>query len=97
LARTFVINPSKEHTEAYSLMVDCYLAALKAMRPGAKLSSAYEAAVATVNAKKPAFLNHLTKNVGFGVRVPSSPPLALSTPPLTCDCSLTPTDWFGVP
>jgi nucleosome binding factor SPN SPT16 subunit len=62
LARTFIVNPTKAHEEAYEAVFAALVAAKRAARAGQKAAGVYAAALAAVSK----WAAHATKDCGFG-------------------------------
>lgn len=67
IARTYFINPTDDHKEAYSVLLSVYQTCLNSLRPGKKCSDIWQAATNVIKTKKSEFLDKLTKNCGFGL------------------------------
>lgn len=52
VARTYVIDPSKEQEAQYKALLDAQAAAIAALREGAPLSAAHEAATAALQVQR---------------------------------------------
>ena len=65
MGRTYFIDPKPKQKNEYQAVVDAQAAAIAALVDGAKMSSAYEAAISVLNDKNMAHLaEKIPKNVG---------------------------------
>jgi nucleosome binding factor SPN SPT16 subunit len=73
ISRTLLVDPSKAQEASYGAILKAQSAAIDALIPGAKLSSAYHAAVASLKSSglpnASALVAGLGKNVGFGTGI----------------------------
>lgn len=69
VGRTYVINPSKGMEKLYKLVMEMQQEAINALRPGAPLSAAYEAAMNRLRSKAQHLEKKMTKNVGFATGI----------------------------
>lgn len=69
IARTYLIDPSKEQEQSYSILLATEKRVLTAIREGAKCSDAFKAAKAYLSEKEPSLVSHLAPSVGYGVGV----------------------------
>ena len=69
VGRTYVINPGKTQEKHYKLLLEVQGEAISALRVGAPLSAAYEAASNRLKSKAPHLEKKLTKNVGFAMGI----------------------------
>eukprot|EP00898_Chlorokybus_atmophyticus_P001471 jgi/Chlat1/2324/Chrsp17S02801 len=67
IARTYLVDPTDQQQEVYKVLLAAQEAAVDALRPGAKLSASYEAAVAVIKRQNEELLPAFTKNVGCGI------------------------------
>ncbi|XXG47026.1 hypothetical protein AAC387_Pa02g1738 [Persea americana] len=67
LARTFLIDANAMQSKAYNVLLKAHEAAINALKPGNKVSSVYQAAVAVVERDAPEFASFLTKSAGTGI------------------------------
>ncbi|XP_010941792.1 FACT complex subunit SPT16 [Elaeis guineensis] len=67
VARTFLIDATASQSKAYEVLLKAHDAAIGALKPGNKVSSAYQAAVAVVEKEAPELLPNLTKSAGTGI------------------------------
>ncbi|XP_050370121.1 FACT complex subunit SPT16-like [Argentina anserina] len=67
IARTFLIDPTDSQRKAYTVLHDAHIAAIFKLKPGNKVSDAYEAAVSCVKEKVPALSAKLLKHAGSGI------------------------------
>lgn len=64
ISRTYFIDPTPDQTKNYNAVLEAYEAALKAMKPGEKISSVYTNIAKSLETKD---LQGLMRNVGFGI------------------------------
>ena len=69
VARTFLIEPTKQQERNYEFLMDLQAVVLRAMHVGTKLSAVYEAAVAHIRNKRPDLESAFVKNCGFGMGI----------------------------
>ena len=69
VGRTYVINPNKGQEKHYKLLLEVQQEAINALRVGAPLSAAYEAALNRLKSKAAHLEKKLTKNVGFATGI----------------------------
>ncbi|KAL8442000.1 hypothetical protein Emag_006745 [Eimeria magna] len=67
LCRTFILNGRKEHKSTYELALELQQHLIASLKPGVSFSSIHEKAIEFLNAKRPALLKHLAKNVGHAI------------------------------
>jgi nucleosome binding factor SPN SPT16 subunit len=67
VARTYLINPSKEQEDNYKLLEKLRAHIIAFIKPGLTCADVYNEAVAYLDKHKPELRDHLTKNLGFGV------------------------------
>ncbi|MQM10974.1 hypothetical protein Taro_043879 [Colocasia esculenta] len=67
VARTFLIDANPTQSKAYEVLLKAQDAAISALRPGNKVSAAYQAAVSIVEKESPELLANLTKSAGTGI------------------------------
>jgi len=67
IARTVLIDPSSEQEAVYNVLLEAHTAAIAALRPGAPVSAAMDAAVAVITQKKPELVSKLVKSLGFAM------------------------------
>ncbi|CAN4117731.1 unnamed protein product [Withania somnifera] len=67
VARTFLIDSTSTQNKAYEVLLKAHEAAIGALKPGNKLSSVYQAALAVVERDAPEFVSNLTKYAGTGI------------------------------
>ena len=63
VGRTYVINPSKGMEKLYKLLSEMHAEAISALRPGAPLSAAYNAAMNRLKSKAAHLEKKMTRNV----------------------------------
>ncbi|KRX76657.1 FACT complex subunit SPT16 [Trichinella sp. T6] len=69
LIRTLLVEPNKHLQDAYTLLLDVELKVMECLRPGVKLSEVYGYAEDLIRARKPQYLEYLTKSIGFGMGI----------------------------
>ncbi|KAJ6809960.1 FACT complex subunit SPT16-like [Iris pallida] len=67
VARTFLIDATATQSKAYEVLLKAHEAAIGALKPGNRVSSAYQAATAVVEKEAPELLPNLTKSAGTGI------------------------------
>ncbi|GLT60139.1 hypothetical protein SLA2020_329200 [Shorea laevis] len=67
IARTLMINANSLQSEAYKVLHKAHEAALGALKPGDKISAAYQAALSVVEKDAPELVPNLTKSAGTGM------------------------------
>ncbi|KAL0916492.1 hypothetical protein M5K25_014012 [Dendrobium thyrsiflorum] len=67
IARTFLIDAHAKQSKAYEVLLKAHTAAINALKPGNRLSSAYKAAVTVVENEAPELLPNLSKTAGTGI------------------------------
>uniref|UniRef100_A0A2P2QKX5 FACT complex subunit n=1 Tax=Rhizophora mucronata TaxID=61149 RepID=A0A2P2QKX5_RHIMU len=67
VARTFLIDANPFQSKAYEVLLKAHDAAINALKPGNKVSSAYQAALSVVEKEAPELVPHLTKSAGTGM------------------------------
>ncbi|KAL0335383.1 UNVERIFIED_CONTAM: FACT complex subunit SPT16 [Sesamum radiatum] len=67
VARTYLIDSNAVQSKAYEVLLKAHEAAILALKPGNKISSVYEAAVAVVEREAPELVPNLTKSAGTGI------------------------------
>uniref|UniRef100_A0A6V2I6E2 FACT complex subunit n=1 Tax=Ditylum brightwellii TaxID=49249 RepID=A0A6V2I6E2_9STRA len=68
VARTFLVDPPKEVSETYEVLLSMQEECLRAMVPGRPLKSVYATAVNFLKSSEKSFLvRHLPKNLGFSI------------------------------
>ncbi|KKF95865.1 FACT complex subunit SPT16 [Ceratocystis platani] len=67
IARTYLIDPKKNHEANYKLLHQMHSAALKEIRDGAIARDVYNAVQSLVKSKKPGMEKHMAKNIGYGL------------------------------
>jgi len=69
VARTFFVDPNEEQEKNYSLLLQAFETALKAIKPGATFSSVYAEAEKVIKDKNPVLLPHFLSNCGFSTGI----------------------------
>ncbi|KAK2190440.1 hypothetical protein NP493_80g05043 [Ridgeia piscesae] len=69
LVRTMLVDPTDEVQESYNLLLNVEEEIIKKLQHGTKLSDVYQAAVDVVKAEKPAYVEKMTKSVGFAMGI----------------------------
>jgi nucleosome binding factor SPN SPT16 subunit len=67
VARTLFFNARKDQSDNYKLLLDVFEECITVLKPGVRLSKVYEKAVSTIKSRKPDLLNHLVKELGWGM------------------------------
>ncbi|GLT88629.1 hypothetical protein SLE2022_066460 [Rubroshorea leprosula] len=67
IARTLMINANSLQSKAYKALHKAHEAALGALKPGDKISAAYQAALSVVEKDAPELVPNLTKSAGTGM------------------------------
>lgn len=67
LARTFLIDASALQSKAYGVLLKAHEAAINALKPGNKISDAYQAALSEVEKDAPELVSKLTRSAGTGI------------------------------
>ncbi|MQL95550.1 hypothetical protein Taro_028222 [Colocasia esculenta] len=67
VARTFLIDANPMQSKAYEVLLKAQDAAIAALRPGNKVSAAYQAATSIVEKEASELLPNLTKSAGTGI------------------------------
>eukprot|EP00123_Amoebidium_parasiticum_P018054 comp24084_c0_seq1/m.43387 comp24084_c0_seq1/g.43387 ORF comp24084_c0_seq1/g.43387 comp24084_c0_seq1/m.43387 type:complete len:1079 (-) comp24084_c0_seq1:25-3261(-) len=69
VARTFLVNATKEQTKQYRLLEKVRNLIIKDLKPGVVLCDVYERCCNYIRQKNPDMLPHFTKSVGFGTGI----------------------------
>ncbi|XP_042491815.1 FACT complex subunit SPT16-like [Macadamia integrifolia] len=67
LARTILIDANAVQSKAYEVLLKAHEAAIGALKPGNKVSAAYQAALSVVEKEAPELAPNLTKSAGTGI------------------------------
>ncbi|KAJ4721704.1 FACT complex subunit SPT16 [Melia azedarach] len=67
IARSFLIDATPLQSKAYEVLLKAHEAAIGALKPGSKVSAAYQAALSVVEKEAPELVPNLTKSVGTGL------------------------------
>ncbi|XP_042487040.1 FACT complex subunit SPT16-like [Macadamia integrifolia] len=67
LARTFLIDANTVQSKAYEVLLNAHEAAISALKPGNKVSAAYQAALSVVEKDAPELAANLTKSAGTSI------------------------------
>ncbi|KAK9292165.1 hypothetical protein L1049_020124 [Liquidambar formosana] len=67
VARTFLIDANAMQSKAYEVLLKAHEAAISALKPGNKVSAAYQAAIAIVEKDAPELVANFTKSAGTGI------------------------------
>ncbi|XP_010541908.1 PREDICTED: FACT complex subunit SPT16 [Tarenaya hassleriana] len=67
IARTYLIDGHSLQIKAYEVLLKAHDAAISALKPGTKVNSAYQAALAVVEKEAPELVPNLTKSAGTGI------------------------------
>ncbi|KAL2347869.1 hypothetical protein Fmac_001869 [Flemingia macrophylla] len=69
IARTFLIDADTLQSKAYEVLLKAHEAIISSMKPGNKLSAAYQTAVSVVERGAPDLISYLTKSAGTGIGI----------------------------
>ncbi|GAU22459.1 hypothetical protein TSUD_123460 [Trifolium subterraneum] len=69
IARTFLIDADPIQSKAYEVLLKAHEAVIGSLKPGKKLSAAYQAAVSVVEKDAPEMVSCLTKSAGTGIGI----------------------------
>ncbi|KNC74617.1 hypothetical protein SARC_12842, partial [Sphaeroforma arctica JP610] len=69
IARTYMINPTPDQTEAYKLIVKLRGMVIAKFLPGVELSALYTLCTDYLEANKPEWRGYFVKNIGFGIGI----------------------------
>ncbi|KAH7571270.1 hypothetical protein ACOSP7_013668 [Xanthoceras sorbifolium] len=67
IARSFLIDATPLQSKAYEVLLKAHEAAISALKPGNKVSAAYQAALSVVEKDAPELVPNLTKSAGTGI------------------------------
>ncbi|PIA25479.1 hypothetical protein AQUCO_11400033v1 [Aquilegia coerulea] len=67
VARSFLIDANTQQSKAYEVLLKAQQAAIDALKPGNKVSAAYQAAFSLVERDAPELIQNLTKSAGTGI------------------------------
>lgn len=67
IARSFLIDATPLQSKAYEVLLKAHEAAIGALKPGNKVSAAYQAALSVVEREAPELVPNLTKSAGTGI------------------------------
>ncbi|PIA37977.1 hypothetical protein AQUCO_02900079v1 [Aquilegia coerulea] len=67
VARSFLINGNAVQSKAYEVLLMAHEAAISQLKPGNKVSAAYQAAMSVTERDAPEFTRNLTKTAGTGI------------------------------
>lgn len=67
IARSFLIDATSLQSKAYEVLLKAHEAAIGALKPGNKVSAAYQAALSVVEKEAPELVPNLTKSAGTGI------------------------------
>jgi nucleosome binding factor SPN SPT16 subunit len=67
IARTFLIDATPLQSKGYEVLLKAHEAAISALKPGNKVSAAYQAALSVVEVDAPELVANLTKSAGTGI------------------------------
>lgn len=67
IARSFLIDATPSQSKAYEVLLKAHEAAIGALKPGNKVSAAYQAALSVVEKEAPELVPNLTKSAGTGI------------------------------
>ncbi|GAU18602.1 hypothetical protein TSUD_124330 [Trifolium subterraneum] len=69
IGRTFLIDADPIQSKAYEVLLKAHEAVIGSLKPGKKLSAAYQAAVSVVEKDAPDMVSCLTKSAGTGIGI----------------------------
>lgn len=69
VARTFMIEPTKEQEANYLLLVELEETLMRSMRPGMSFADVYDRAVQWIHKRRPELEPHFLKNCGFSMGI----------------------------
>uniref|UniRef100_A0A7N0U8U9 FACT complex subunit n=1 Tax=Kalanchoe fedtschenkoi TaxID=63787 RepID=A0A7N0U8U9_KALFE len=69
VARTYLIDPNAAQSKAYEVLLKAHEAAISALVPGKKISTAYQSAISVIEKDAPELLASLTKSAGTGIGI----------------------------
>ncbi len=69
IARTYIVDPTPQQEEIYTLLTEIQTEVLTKMKEGAVAKDLYAHTLNMVKEKKPEFESHFVKNIGHAVRV----------------------------
>jgi nucleosome binding factor SPN SPT16 subunit len=69
VARTYLVDPSKEQEANYKLLATIHDSIINSIRDGVTAKEVYAKAFAQVKQKKPTLEKHFAKNVGYGIGI----------------------------
>lgn len=69
IARTYIVDPTPQQEEIYTLLTEIQTEVLAKMKEGAVAKDLYAHALNMVKEKKPDFESHFVKNIGHAVCV----------------------------
>ncbi|GAV70889.1 Peptidase_M24 domain-containing protein/Rtt106 domain-containing protein/SPT16 domain-containing protein [Cephalotus follicularis] len=67
IARTYLIDANPLQSKAYEVLLKAHEAAINALKPGIRVSAAYQAALSVVERDAPELVPNLTKSAGTGI------------------------------
>jgi nucleosome binding factor SPN SPT16 subunit len=69
VARTYMVDPTKEQENNYKILLSVHETVLKAIRDGVQGKDVYNKALAALKAKKPELEKNFPKSVGYGIGI----------------------------
>nr|KYP76018.1 FACT complex subunit SPT16 [Cajanus cajan] len=69
IARTFLIDADPLQSRAYGVLLKAHEAVIGSLKPGNRLSAAYQAAVSVIENDAPDLISYLTKSAGTGLGI----------------------------
>ncbi|XP_027335237.1 FACT complex subunit SPT16-like [Abrus precatorius] len=69
IARTFLIDAERIQSRAYEVLLKAQEAVIGSLKPGNRLSTAYQAAASVVERDAPDLISYLTKSAGTGIGI----------------------------
>lgn len=67
IARTYMIDASKQQAANYQFLLDIYKLVIRKLKPGVELGSIYDSALEYIRKKNPALEKHFLPSVGYGI------------------------------
>lgn len=67
MARTYMIDASKQQAANYQLLVEIFNMVVKKLKPGIELRRIYESALDIIRKKNPSLEKHFLSSVGYGI------------------------------
>eukprot|EP01135_Chromosphaera_perkinsii_P007045 Nk52_evm24s675 gene=Nk52_evmTU24s675 len=67
IARTFMVDPSKDQERAYEILLEIRSLVIKNLKPGTEIRSLYSGATSLIKKRNESLLEHFTPTIGFGM------------------------------